>query len=206
MSVVPEQRPRIFFVRHGQTDWNKAGKLQGQVDIPLNANGRDQARAAAESLEGRGITRVVTSTLGRAMETGRIIAAHLALPEPTQDEGLLERAYGEFEGVRDGDLPDDVRATLHPGHERDPRDAEEAGFAAGIMPGVERSYDCGVRGAATVTRLRAQYPGDTLLLVSHGTLIRLTLNALDGWARFHPGLDNLEVRELTDAQLAAVSA
>ncbi|MGO1321006.1 MAG: histidine phosphatase family protein [Galactobacter sp.] len=197
--------PAIFFVRHGQTDWNKAGRLQGQVDIPLNETGKAQAQTAAEGLEGRGITRVITSTLGRAMETGGIIAAHLGLAAPTQDEGLLERAYGEFEGIRDGDLPADVRATLHPGHERDPREAEEAGFAAGIMPGVERSYDCGERGAATVKRLRAQYPEDTLLLVSHGTLIRLAQNALDGWKRYHPGLDNLEVRELTPTQLAAIS-
>ncbi|MGO3151740.1 MAG: histidine phosphatase family protein [Galactobacter sp.] len=206
MSAAASSSPAIFFVRHGQTDWNKAGKLQGQVDIPLNETGKAQAQTAAEQLDGRGITRVVTSTLGRAMETGGIIAAHLGLDAPSQDEGLLERAYGEFEGVRDGDLPDDVRETLHPGHERDPRDAEEAGFAAGIMPGVERSYDCGVRGAETVKRLRSQYPEDTLLLVSHGTLIRLTLNALDDWKRYHPGLDNLEVRELTSAQLAAASS
>jgi probable phosphoglycerate mutase len=172
----------------------------------LNDTGRDQARQAAVGLEGRGISRVVTSTLGRAMETGAIIASHLGLAEPTQDAGLLERAYGEFEGVRDGDLPEDVRRTLHPGHEQDPRVAEQAGFAAGIMPGVERSYDTGVRGAETVKRLRAQYPDDVLLLVSHGTLIRLALNALDGWEHYHAGLDNLEVRALSTSQLAFLEA
>lgn len=202
----PEANARILLVRHGQTDWNKAGKLQGQVDIPLNEVGRAQAAEAARGLLDSGITRIVTSTLGRAMETGAIIAAHLGLPDPTQDEGLLERAYGEFEGVRDGDLPADVRTTLHPGHERDPRQTEEAGFAAGIMPGVERSYDCGERGVATMKRLRARYPQDNLLLVSHGTLIRLAQNALDGWEYFHPGLDNLEVRELTPSQVASLSA
>lgn len=191
--------PGIVFVRHGQTEWNRTGRLQGQVDIPLNETGREQAAAAAELLRGRGYTRVITSPLGRAADTGAIIAERLGLPTPIVEEGLLERAYGELEGVVDETLAPEVRHVLHPGHDLDPGPVEEEGFAQGWLPGVERSHATGERGKRTVLQLQRRFPEDRLIIVSHGTIIRLTLDALDDWKRFHDGPDNAEIMELDAA-------
>lgn len=192
----------MVLIRHGQTDWNKAGRLQGQVDIALNETGREQAQAAARSLEGQGFTRVVTSPLGRALETGSIIAAHLGLPEPTTDAGLVERAYGELEGAVDAELPEGTRQVLHPGHGADPSPVEEEGFRLGLLPGVERSRATGDRGVEALRRVHAAYPQDRVIVVAHGTLIRLALDALDEWKRFHPSPGNAEATPLDAAQWA----
>lgn len=89
----------LFFVlRHGQTDWNLQARLQGSTDIPLNDTGREQARRAAALLDGRGLTRIVSSPLSRALETARIVGAALGL-EPVIDDRLIERHFGLFEGM-----------------------------------------------------------------------------------------------------------
>lgn len=203
-AATPVQSGMVL-VRHGQTDWNKAGKLQGQVDIPLNATGREQAAAAAEGLRGGGWTRVVTSPLGRALETGSIIARALGLPEPTTHEGLLERAYGDLEGVRDVDLPQDVSRVLHPGHDVDPGPVEEEGYRNGWLPGVERSHATAERGVQTLRALAREYPQDRTIVVSHGTIIRLALDAIDDWKHFHDGPGNAEASELSAEQWAALT-
>ena len=194
----------MVLVRHGQTDWNAAGRLQGQVDIPLNPTGREQAREAAQALRGQQWDRVVASPLGRAYETGAIIAAELGLPEPTTDAGLIERAYGELEGAVDAELPAETRRVLHPGHGGDPAPIEAAGYRLGLLPGVERSRETGERGAEALRRIEAEYPGERIIIVAHGTIIRLTLDALDDWERFHPSPRNAEATPLDAAQWASV--
>jgi probable phosphoglycerate mutase len=100
----------LFVIRHGETDWNVAKRVQGRTDIPLNENGRAQAREAGEKLRavveeargegGRGDEWVViTSRLARAYETAGIICATAGLEnEILVDERVLERAYGAMEG------------------------------------------------------------------------------------------------------------
>ncbi|WP_454301560.1 histidine phosphatase family protein [Salana multivorans] len=90
---------RVVLLRHGQTDYNRAGRLQGQVDIPLNEAGLEQARAAASVVAGFSPALVVSSDLGRAIETARIVADALVddvsvVPDPR----LRERAFGELRG------------------------------------------------------------------------------------------------------------
>lgn len=87
----------FWFLRHGETDWNAQSLSQGNVDVPLNARGMEQARAAAELLRGRGIVSIVHSPLGRARDTAAIVAEALGLAmEP--DEDLREAAFGVNEG------------------------------------------------------------------------------------------------------------
>lgn len=87
----------FWFLRHGETDWNARFLSQGNVDIPLNARGIAQAKAAAELLKGRGIVSIVHSPLGRARDTAAIVAEALGLGmEP--DEDLREAAFGVNEG------------------------------------------------------------------------------------------------------------
>ena len=104
----------FWFLRHGETDWNARGLSQGRTDIPLNANGTAQAHQAAALLAGRGIDRIVTSTLGRAIETTRIVATALGVAFTT-DAGLCEAAFGAQEGQPMGSWYDDwVAGTYTP--------------------------------------------------------------------------------------------
>ncbi len=87
----------FWFLRHGETDWNAAGLSQGNVDIPLNANGIAQAHAAAGRLVHRGITTIIASPLSRARDTADIVAAALGLAVAI-DDGLREVSFGVQEG------------------------------------------------------------------------------------------------------------
>jgi broad specificity phosphatase PhoE len=88
----------FYFIRHGQTDWNLKGMIQGATDIPLNETGHAQARSAIPSLLGKGISRIASSPLVRAHKTAEIINEHLGVPLHIVD-GLKERSVGVLEGT-----------------------------------------------------------------------------------------------------------
>lgn len=100
--------PVIYYVRHGQTEWNAAGRLQGHRDVPLNERGRRQALAAAGILRGLLAERqhqperlpFVASPLGRARQTMELLRGALGLPpgDYALDDRLREVAYGDWEG------------------------------------------------------------------------------------------------------------
>jgi broad specificity phosphatase PhoE len=159
---------RILLVRHGETAWNAAGKLQGHTDIALNDVGRDQARVLATGLRDAGVTAVWTSDLSRARETGAIIAALLELAPPAVDPELRERQFGVFEG-----LTRDECATRHP-------EAWQAWLAqTGTPPGGEPRADAAVRLGRALHRIAAT-TGGPALVVSHGGVMRLWLMELLG--------------------------
>jgi len=89
----------MYLARHGETEWNAIGRLQGHTDIPLNARGRAQARDLAHAVKHVGIASVITSDLSRAAQTGAIVAEVLRLPAPRIVPELRERAFGVFEGL-----------------------------------------------------------------------------------------------------------
>jgi len=91
-------RRSFYFIRHGETDWNKEQRFQGTMDIPLNNTGREQARLAAQNTFHLPIDMIVSSTLSRAYETAEIINSKLQKPLLT-DKRLVEKAYGIFEGM-----------------------------------------------------------------------------------------------------------
>ena len=91
----------FWFLRHGETDWNAAGRSQGRTDVPLNPTGRAQAAAAAQALYGRGISSIVSSPLSRAMDTALAVVAVLGLPVTTVPE-LQEASFGVQEGTAMG--------------------------------------------------------------------------------------------------------
>lgn len=89
---------KLYFIRHGETDWNRQKRLQGNVDIPLNENGRAIARATALGMEKAGLhfDRVYSSPLSRARETARLLCPG---QEIRVDERLREISFGDLEGT-----------------------------------------------------------------------------------------------------------
>ncbi|MFM7642723.1 MAG: histidine phosphatase family protein [Cyanobium sp.] len=96
--------PRLLLVRHGETDWNKEGRFQGQIDIPLNPQGKSQARAAREFLSSVAIQRAYTSTMARPRQTAEVILEpHPGVPL-TSTSGLMEIGHGLWEGQLEGEI------------------------------------------------------------------------------------------------------
>jgi len=150
---------RILLARHGETDWNRIGRWQGQADPPLNADGRDQAAALADELAGDGIAAIYSSDLRRASETADTVAARLGLPV-VLDPGLREIDVGSWSGL--------TRAEVE---ERFPE-----GFArwqdGDIGHDGETSEELTDRIVAAVQRIAAAHEGERVLVVSHGAAIR----------------------------------
>jgi uncharacterized phosphatase len=155
----------LALVRHGQTDWNAAGRLQGHTDVPLNSLGRQQAYDAGASLAAGGWDVLVSSPLGRAMETAQIIGGHVGLELAETVPELLERDYRGIEGVV-------LRGMQRPQIDE-------------LMRQAEPEADVMVRGIAGLQSLLGTYPGRNIIVVAHGTILRLTLNALHGTPRDH---------------------
>jgi broad specificity phosphatase PhoE len=88
----------LLLVRHGETDWNADGRLQGQTDRPLSEYGRGQARQLAEDLEGEGLDAIYSSDLSRARETAEIVGERLGLPVELEPD-LREKDWGTWEGL-----------------------------------------------------------------------------------------------------------
>lgn len=98
----------FHFVRHGETDWNKIGRMQGRRDIPLNATGEAQAEKLRPQLRGHGFRSIAASPLLRARRTVEILNRELELPIHFFD-GLQEFDVGPFEGTEAREWFDDWR-------------------------------------------------------------------------------------------------
>src|SRR4029453_2522660 len=97
----------LALIRHGQTDWNLDGLMQGRTDIPLNDTGREQALVAASAVSGERWDAVVSSPLVRARETAELIATTLGVPLGGEYDELIEQDFGAAEGTPVSEL--DVR-------------------------------------------------------------------------------------------------
>ncbi|HWH97229.1 MAG TPA: histidine phosphatase family protein [Pseudolysinimonas sp.] len=158
----------VAFIRHGQTDWNRDGLLQGSSNIPLNDTGREQARDAFMTLRSRPWDAVVSSPLQRARETARIIAEGLDIPLGPAYPALIERDYGPLEGTS-------AAAAIERWPDRE-------------YPGAESLDAVAARGEAALAAIVDDIPLGAVLVVCHGTIIRYTLARLAG--RPVPGIDN----------------
>lgn len=159
------QLTRLVLIRHGQTAWNAQARLQGQLDIPLDALGRRQAATLANALRDEGITAVVSSDLSRAWHTAQALALPLGLPLRA-DPGLRERCFGGLQGRTRAQIDQDTPDLARRWHSRDPDFAPE---------GAESLRDFSARCLACVQRLAtahaASRAGGTLALVSHGGVL-----------------------------------
>lgn len=170
-SPVPAARPtRLILWRHGETEWNRSGRVQGQIDVGLSATGREQAAAMAARLAALRPDAIVSSDLRRAAETAAALADITGLPVET-DPRLRERHYGQWQGL---DIAEIER--------RWPQ--ERARWRAGDPSpgcGIEHVGDLAERVAQALRDVAERHAGGIIVVSTHGGAARAGCGALLGW-------------------------
>ncbi|MEF8850960.1 MAG: histidine phosphatase family protein [Haloarculaceae archaeon] len=172
---------RVLFVRHGETTWNREGRVQGWASTPLTGRGRDQARETGVYLREVGVDRVLSSDLRRARATARLVregARSADCPEerPGVDASLSfeqawrERDFGEFQGL--------TRAAIADRHEG--FDPEGSLVAVESIPDGESLADFCRRVAAGWESLSAGVDDETVAVVTHGGPLRAVVADITG--------------------------
>src|SRR3954447_11409482 len=151
---------RVLLARHGETDWNREGRWQGQTGPGLNDLGRIQARSLADRLAREPIDAVYTSDLPRALETAGILAERIGLT-PIEEPGLREVDVGSWAGL----TREEVRRRDPSGYER--WVSGEAGWQGG-----ETYEDMHRRAVDAISRLVERHAGGTIAAVAHGGVVR----------------------------------
>lgn len=160
----------LVLVRHGETDWNRELRFQGQIDVPLNATGHAQALRVAERLAGEPVQQLYSSDLTRTLQTASPAAQCLKLPS-LADRALREQAFGVIDGMRVPDIQ-----SRHPDLWArwlafDPDDAPPGGES-------QRQFQARVMGA--LERLMLRHAGQTLVIVTHGGVLDMVYRAACG--------------------------
>lgn len=164
----------IFLIRHGETAWNAEKRLQGHLDIPLNAEGERQAAALARALADEKFDAIISSDLGRALSTAQAVASAQGMPLST-DPGLRERCFGAFEGL----LYEELEARFPQAHAqwraRDPH----ARYPDGERR-AETFAEFAQRAVDTVIRIAEKHQGQRIALFSHGGVLDCVYRAAHG--------------------------
>lgn len=174
-----DQATRLVVVRHGETAWNRATRIQGHTDIPLSPLGLAQAERLAQALADEPLAAIYASDLRRARQTADALAAVHGLPV-REDAGLRERAFGRFEGLSwqeiDEGYPEDAARWRR----------REPDFPVG---GGESLNTFSARCLAAALNAAAAHPGQSIALVAHGGVLdclyraatRVALDAPRSW-------------------------
>jgi broad specificity phosphatase PhoE len=150
-------RRQLLVIRHGETEWSRAGRHTGRSDIPLNDQGREEARGAARTLDGWNITRAYTSPLGRARETAELVAPVCGVDV---DPDLVEWDYGIYEGRTTPEIRDEEPAWsvfTHP------------------MKGGESIADVGVRVDRFLARVVREVESGNAAVFAHGHVLAILI-------------------------------
>lgn len=142
----------ILIVRHGETDWNVQERVQGKADIPLNDKGREQAKATGELLKDEKIDIIISSPLKRAKETAEIINKNLNC-KIIFDKNFEERDFGDFEGEKRTDF--DFEGFW----------SYKRNLDYGKVESLKKLFN---RVYETMERIKEEYIGKNVLIVSHG--------------------------------------
>jgi probable phosphoglycerate mutase len=180
---------RLIAVRHGETAWNVEARLQGQLDIPLNERGREQARRTAHWLAEDHPDVVVSSDLARAQATAQAIATFNRCPLEL-DAGLRERSFGRFQGMTHTEVAARWPEQSLRWKSRDPE------FAPGDGESLTVFY---ARCIEATLRIAERHAGKTVVLVAHGGVMdclyraatRVPLDAPRIWS-----LDNAAINRM----------
>ncbi|TXT23987.1 MAG: fructose-2 6-bisphosphatase [Rhodocyclaceae bacterium] len=164
----------ICIARHGETDWNKSGILQGWIDVPINDQGTLQAHELAASLAQAGFAAVWSSPLVRASKTAEIIAHRLHLPPPSCHDGLRERNFGAIQGIPKNELAELNPAQLEQILRRNP----QAEFVGG-----ESMDEFADRVLGAFSDIGLRHPGTRVLVITHGWVMDVVTRHIKGLAR-----------------------
>ncbi len=160
----------IYLIRHGECEGNKEKRIRGHVDFPLNENGIAQAEALAEALTGKGICRIYSSPLSRAMKTAEIISKKVGA-DYKADEGFNNICIGIWENRLKAELAAEVPDMWETWLNR-PEDL--------IIEGGESLDRVRERSLASLNRVAKEHEGKTIAIVGHrGVLKPLVAGALD---------------------------
>ena len=151
----------LILIRHGETDWNRELRFQGQIDVPLNDTGHAQAQRVATQLAGESVQHLVSSDLLRARQTAMPAAQRLGL-QAVNDLALREQNFGVVDGMRGEDIQ-----TLYPQAWRD-WTAFDADFA---FDGGESTRSFHSRVMTALSHLADTRRGQRLLVVTHGGVL-----------------------------------
>jgi broad specificity phosphatase PhoE len=154
----------VIFARHGETAWNREGRVMGRQPVELDERGLMQVRAAVPLAQMLAPEVILTSPLRRARQTAEILASGLGDIEIVEEPQLEEVRYGKWEGMTFQEL---VRDEDYVRYRQAP--------LARPTPGGETICDVQTRGFQAVSRALERYPGRRLLVVSHGDIIRTVL-------------------------------
>lgn len=194
--AAPDDVLRVYLARHGQTEWNAMGRMQGQRDIPLNENGRAQARELARKLEGVPLDAIYSSALQRSRQTAEALQGRAPIEALA---GLNEQSLGAFEGLG-RDERDGERRQAFERRQQNPDDP---------LDGGESTNQHFTRVEATVRRIRDKHPRGSILIVGHGGTNLMVLRALlglsaDEAARVEQANDEVYLVELRPGQRPAL--
>lgn len=174
---------KLLVTRHGQTDWNLAGKVQGQTDIELNETGLEQAKIAGEKLLNEKIDVIISSPLKRAKKTAEIIRGNRDIPLLI-DNAITERSFGECEGKtrEEFNFEEIWNYKLNKQYE-----------------GAESVRDLFTRVQGFLNKIKEEYDDKTVLLVTHGGVtvpIRATLEGIPNGMEVlrNLGIENCEIK------------
>ncbi|MBR4931441.1 MAG: histidine phosphatase family protein [Alphaproteobacteria bacterium] len=158
-------KKKLYFLRHGETDWNLSGKLQGWTDISLNSTGREQAFLSAEKLSALSIECILTSSLKRATQTADIINSFLGVPI-IEDSALKELSYGICEGMSKKFISMQYAPLLHDMY--DENNPERFNLS---LPNGESWNQAETRVLTFLKHVLADSKEENILIVSHGRII-----------------------------------
>jgi broad specificity phosphatase PhoE len=191
----------ILLVRHGQTAWNRQERFRGQVDIPLDDWGRQQADSVGRRIAGQWEPAAIyAGSLQRTLQTAASVARACGL-RTTIHDGLLDIDYGAFSGLTPQEAAD-----LHPELAR----AWQRAPHMVLFPGGESLGDVRDRAEAALMEIAANHSDQTVVLVSHMVVCRLLLCAALGidssyfWA-FEPATASISVLEISNGRKSLVS-
>ncbi len=175
----PRRGVRILLLRHGETDWNRQRRFQGQIDVPLNAAGRQQAQQACRLLQQSSIQRAYSSPLARPRETAELVLAHHRDVPLTTCPGLLEIGHGLWEGKLEQDIQTQWPQLL---------DTWKVAPQQVVMPGpggetIQQVWQRAVTTMATIAQDLTE--GDTALVVAHDAVNKTILCHLLGLSPAH---------------------
>ena len=162
-----QEPTRIIAIRHGETTWNVDTRIQGQLDIPLSANGRWQAERLGQALAKESLQAIYASDLARAWETAQYVARSTGVAL-TKEVGLRERGFGDFEGKTFAEIAELLPEQSMRWRKRDPLFAPAGG---------ESLTDLTSRVLTAVNRLAAAHPGEQIALVAHGGVMDVLYRA-----------------------------